>query len=299
MHEKQSERTNLEQGLNQALQLESEGRFIEEKEVLEDLLFRFPDHPAVLTCLSINARFLNNIYQAIEYARRAVRLSPKSGHASTSFYYALMADDRTEEAFDEIVRFWELTQNWHYDGIISELRKHSGNLTHSELHNFFLRLQKIGYICGKESNNLSADSPVLAHVKGLPTQNFDSHTIDAYQELALKYIETKDFDSAEELLKKALALDPNDAWTQLYLANIRFNRKEYTAALGEFKRLSHELPGSGAPLWAMGQVYFAMGDIDEANQAFLDAVRVEPSSAIVRRQLRRWLDELDRIYVDD
>jgi len=293
------DRQAVEAALDKALALEAEGDFQGARKSLLDSLAEFPEQPALLSCLANCERFLGNVDGSIMAATKAVSLAPKASLASVALYHALIAAGREDDAIDEIFRFLPVGKSGVYDEAIANAR-HSNEAQDdsTECTGIAARLAEIG---DKQSRQAPPSSygmwVVRSHIQGLPALR-ERALSDAenFQDNGYTLIERGQIDDAEAYIRAAIALNPDDAWNYMYLGNIHFHRNNFTAALDQFNKLAKSWTGSGAPHWAMGQVYYALGQIEEANRAFLEAVRVEPDSSVVRRQLRRWLDELDEIY---
>ena len=88
----------LRVGLYRDAILLSVGRMDEAREAIERTLSRSPDHSGALTLRSVIGVMLNDRVNALQDARRAVELDPRSAAARIALSYALQADLQLEAA---------------------------------------------------------------------------------------------------------------------------------------------------------------------------------------------------------
>jgi protein O-mannosyl-transferase len=125
---------------------------------------------------------------------------------------------------------------------------------------------------------------VLALIEKRPTD------VELFQLLGRLYRQQGRFEEAKAAYESALALDPNDPFTHLYLGNwfwFTGNRRE---ALERFKHAARLLPDEAVVHWCQGDIYKAMGNYELAESAFKKAVLVDPDDAQARRKLSEWYE---------
>lgn len=96
----------------------------------------------------------------------------------------------------------------------------------------------------------------------------------------------KKYDKAEEMFKKVLALDPNNAMTLNYLGYMMADRGvRLPEALGYIKQAVQLEPQNGAYLDSLGWVYFKQGNYEMAEEMLLKAVARIGDDATIQEHL--------------
>jgi tetratricopeptide (TPR) repeat protein len=94
---------------------------------------------------------------------------------------------------------------------------------------------------------------------------------------------------SEYHLRRAIELNPKDAWAHVYLANHFWDRGDRDAALEEFNRAVELAPEAAFPLRALGNVYEEGDDWQQAQYHYERALELEPDNAVVNMNMARML----------
>ena len=92
------------------------------------------------------------------------------------------------------------------------------------------------------------------------------------------------------MLKISISLD-DDGWGHLYLGNLFFTKEDWDAAEVEFRKGKKLLPDIAAPIWCLGDVYHAKGDIRKSEKYYRMAVKLAHTDADSLARLGRLLLE--------
>jgi tetratricopeptide (TPR) repeat protein len=111
----------------------------------------------------------------------------------------------------------------------------------------------------------------------------------AHRELGFERLKRRELARAEHQLRTALALEPDDVWTHLYLGNVFWLSGRLTEAEDQLVRATELAPFWAAPNWLVGMFYAATGQTDRADRAFRLAASVEQRDAEAAYQLARYL----------
>jgi serine/threonine-protein kinase len=87
-----------------------------------------------------------------------------------------------------------------------------------------------------------------------------------------KKVFTSDPERSQTLLEQALVLDPNNYSCVLAMARVLSHRKEYTAAIEEYRHALRIDNGSADVHYELGNLYLVQGEYDSAIQAFEDVL---------------------------
>ena len=96
---------------------------------------------------------------------------------------------------------------------------------------------------------------------------------------------------AENYYRLAIEADPQDAWAQAGLLNLKA-MAEPQAAESRLKSLAHSRPGVFLPHFALGNLYAALGRWNEAQRAYQRAVGADPDNPDALFNLAVGLDHL-------
>ena len=113
---------------------------------------------------------------------------------------------------------------------------------------------------------------------------------DLFQRLGQLYIGTDQFERAREAYERALALDPDDPWTHLYMGNWFYHLRRWREAASWFERAAELLPDAAIAHTCRGDAYKKQGRYELAGRAYKAAARVEPDNATARRKLSEWYE---------
>jgi tetratricopeptide (TPR) repeat protein len=98
--------------------------------------------------------------------------------------------------------------------------------------------------------------------------------------------------AADDALQRAAALAPNDAGVQYHLGAVRFERKDYAAAIAYYRRAAELAPELVDPRRALATALAWAGQREAALQAMTEASKLEPLNAEIlnaRAELTRQL----------
>ena len=95
-----------EEDFNYALTLKNDGKYLESIEEFKKLEIQYGETPALIGVMAmIYYSELEDLSNAVEYAKRSAILSPKSEMASLCLFHCLYDLNKKDEANDEIRRF--------------------------------------------------------------------------------------------------------------------------------------------------------------------------------------------------
>jgi tetratricopeptide (TPR) repeat protein len=136
---------------------------------------------------------------------------------------------------------------------------------------------------GRGTDNKTVEE-VLALIEEQPTD------AELFQLLGRLYVKEHRFQEARAAYERALALDPNDPFTHLYLGNWFWIAGRRGEALERFEHAATLLPDEAVVYWTQEDIYKALGRYDLAESAFKKAVRVDPHDVTARRKLSEWYE---------
>ena len=90
---------------------------------------------------------------------------------------------------------------------------------------------------------------------------------------------------AVELLDQALTRTPDDLQLRFALGVMRMELGDRTKAMSIFKRLTQDFPDLADPYNNLAVLYAAAGDLDEAQAALQQALRLQPDHAQAQENL--------------
>jgi Flp pilus assembly protein TadD len=125
---------------------------------------------------------------------------------------------------------------------------------------------------------------VLALIEQRPTD------AELFQLLGQLLLKERRMDEARAAYERALALDPGDPFTHLYLGNWFWFNGQRGEALKRFEHAAELLPDEAVVYWCQGDVYRAMGRLELAEAAYKKACRVDPEDEQARRKLFGWYE---------
>jgi len=103
------------------------------------------------------------------------------------------------------------------------------------------------------------------------------------------YLRNRLFTDCFAYYSRALAIDPDDGWTYLYIGNLCYALSCYDEAETHFKRAIELLPDVACPYWALADVYDKQGYWLRTEENYRRAVEIEPSDDVSKRKLAEWL----------
>ncbi len=100
---------------------------------------------------------------------------------------------------------------------------------------------------------------------------------DAHYELAMYYRGRGRYDDAFQEFQKALQLDPKMGAALNMLAYTYAETEDYKKALEVFERYAEGRPGDPNPLDSIAELYFKMGNLDEAIEKYNETLDIDPN----------------------
>lgn len=114
--------------------------------------------------------------------------------------------------------------------------------------------------------------------------------VDLLVRIAIRYLKQYEVVKCHLYLTRALAIDPEDGWTHLYMGNLCNGLGCYDEAVDHFKRALGRLPYVNCPHWCLGDVYAKQGYIRRTEYHYRRAVEMNRSDETARRKLNDWLN---------
>lgn len=112
--------------------------------------------------------------------------------------------------------------------------------------------------------------------------------VDLLVQIGRCYVKLQEFEKANDYYTRALAIDPDDAWTYLYLGNLFYALNLYDDAIAAFSHAAELMPGVACSLWCLGDAYDARGEFKTAEYYYKKAVEVEPDCPQAKENLEDW-----------
>lgn len=112
--------------------------------------------------------------------------------------------------------------------------------------------------------------------------------IDLLQELGRLYLRNGQPELARETYERALAIDPDDPWTHLYMGNWCYRANKLRDALKWFRRAAELLPMVAIVHTCQGDIYWKQGEYELADEAYRKARQIDPDERYTRKQLQKW-----------
>ena len=111
---------------------------------------------------------------------------------------------------------------------------------------------------------------------------------ELFQRLGHAYTKAGQVDEARQAFERSLELDPDDAFTHLFLGNWFGGQSMYREALLQFQLAATLLPDEAVVHWCLADAYKNQGRFDLAHAHFQTGVRVAPEDPQARRKLAEW-----------
>jgi tetratricopeptide (TPR) repeat protein len=105
----------------------------------------------------------------------------------------------------------------------------------------------------------------------------------------------KNLDRAEELIKKALEIKPNDGYYMDSLGWVYYQRKDYPKALETLTKANELAPNEGVILEHIGDIYQATGKRERAKEYYTDALKTTLEEADKERIEKK----LEKLFAKD
>jgi len=113
--------------------------------------------------------------------------------------------------------------------------------------------------------------------------------VDLLLSIGQHYLKQRQPDQSHAYYSKALAIDPDDGWTNLYMGNLCYALSCYDESATHFRRAIELLPGVACPHWCLADVYDKQGYWSRTEQQYRRAVETDPSDAQAKHKLEAWL----------
>ena len=127
---------------------------------------------------------------------------------------------------------------------------------------------------------------LLALERGAPRD------VDLLVSIGRHYLKQRQLDRCHAYYSRALAIDPDDGWTRLYIGNLCYVLSCYDEAATHFQRAIELLPGVACPHWCLADVYNKQGYWSRTEHHYRRAVETDPSDAKAKQKLETWLAEM-------
>jgi tetratricopeptide (TPR) repeat protein len=115
--------------------------------------------------------------------------------------------------------------------------------------------------------------------------------VDLLVSIGRHYFKRGQLDQCHAYYSKALAIDPNDGWTHLYMGKLCYGLSCYDEAASHFELAIELLPGVACPHWCLADVYDKQGYWSRTEQQYRRAVETDPSDGKAKQKLESWLAE--------
>jgi tetratricopeptide (TPR) repeat protein len=143
-----------------------------------------------------------------------------------------------------------------------------------------------------EDRNARLDLYDALDLDGLLTLEAESpRDVDLLVSIGQHYFKLRQLDQCHAYYSKALAIDPTDGWTHLYMGNLCYGLSCYDEAASHFQRAIELLPGVACPHWCLADVYDKQGYWSRTEQQYRRAVETDPSDSKAKQKLESWLAE--------
>ncbi len=141
--------------------------------------------------------------------------------------------------------------------------------------------------------NLKDATTLIARIQAKPKQEAVENSGLLYEK-GLQLLENGQAAEAEEPLRKAVQLDPENALAWYSLAQAYFRQREKRRkALETFRKVVELVPNEKVSWSNIGVILSEQGRTKEATEAFRTALRIDPDYKIARRNLARLVGGID------
>ncbi|HVE13156.1 MAG TPA: adenylate/guanylate cyclase domain-containing protein [Elusimicrobiota bacterium] len=119
-------------------------------------------------------------------------------------------------------------------------------------------------------------------------------TAESLAALGYMYVDRRDWDQADALFRKALALDPRCGWAQNGVGNVQRVRKDYAGAAESFRKAIALEPAEPSGHFNLAQAYEEQGKMQDALGELLKVAVFAPNDALTHRSLGNVYDLMGR-----
>ncbi|MBL8871057.1 MAG: hypothetical protein JNK90_14775 [Planctomycetaceae bacterium] len=115
--------------------------------------------------------------------------------------------------------------------------------------------------------------------------------VDLLVSIGRHYFTQRQLDQCHAYYSKALAIEPTDGWTHLYMGSLCYGLSCYVEAASHFQRAIELLPGVACPHWCLADVYDKQGYWTRTEEQYRRAVETDPTDSKAKQKLESWLAE--------
>ncbi len=113
------------------------------------------------------------------------------------------------------------------------------------------------------------------------------------KEMAINYFETKQFQKAEETLKKILRIDSKHAAARRYLAEIYTETQQFQEAIHQLNRLAMQYPDDEKILFNLAVACFNANDLKRATSNLKEALKLSKDPEFIS-EIKQFLSHIDK-----
>ncbi|MEI8383683.1 MAG: hypothetical protein WCJ09_26450 [Planctomycetota bacterium] len=113
--------------------------------------------------------------------------------------------------------------------------------------------------------------------------------VDLLVSIGRHYLKQHQFDRCHDYYSRALAVDPDDGWTHLFMGNLCYGLSCYDEAAAYFRNAIELLPEVACPHWCLADVYDKQGYWERTEHHYRRAVEVDPTDTKSKQKLEDWL----------
>jgi tetratricopeptide (TPR) repeat protein len=113
--------------------------------------------------------------------------------------------------------------------------------------------------------------------------------VDLLVRIAIQCFKQRRFKECYEYFCRALAINPDDGWTHLYVGTLWSGLGCHDEAVTHFQRAATLLPDVACPHWCLGDAYAKQGYISRTESHYRRAVEIDPTDAKANQKLQDWL----------
>jgi serine/threonine-protein kinase len=274
-------RRSLGIGLNNALV--RAGRATQGEEVLQDLVLRLPDNPALHFHLGINLWGQEKYGEAEAAFRKAINLKPDSPEPYCNLAIVLN-DQRKHGAAEEVSRKAIALKPDLAEAYINLGRALAGQGKHNEAEASYRKAidlkpdsaaayNNLGYVLHEQRRYEKAEA---AYRKAI---NLEPDLAVAYSNLGSLMFDQHEYTASEAVCRKAIDLKPGFVEAHSNLGNALLGQVKYVAAEAAYRKAIGLKPELAAGHNNLGAALHVQGKHGEAAAAFRKAISIKPDYA--------------------
>lgn len=273
---------------DEAVRLEEEGEYEHALAVWQQLAETSPTRNVFLRLGSI-AKDLGLLGDAERAFKQALEIDGRSTNALMSLGSLAIDQRNYETAVDYLRRACEIQEDPGGFSLLGVALKNTGELLDAEAaYRSAIRIDPKYEEAYYNLGVLLRDRPSEAQALLMTALELDPVYACAHRELGFLMSRRAPDAQAETHLRKAIELDPNDAWAHIYLGTHLWRCTEVDAAVKEFSAAKDLAPEWAVPLWSLGNIYESGSmDLDLAQSFFERALLLEPDDWSALKGLAR------------